>query len=73
MQHHPNAWFILGLGIAYGSALLIGLELSLQPAITWQITAIGLGMAFSIGTIFGLYPALKAARKDPIESLRQYH
>lgn len=64
---------IVGLAIGYGSAFTIALQLGFQPAFTWQITLIGLGMAFITGIIFGLYPAVKAARKDPIESLRQYH
>lgn len=64
---------IIGLGLAYSLAFLIAMQLSFQPAYTWQIVVIGLGMAFVTGIVFGLYPAVKAARKDPIESLRQYH
>lgn len=64
---------IVGLAAGYGLAFLIALQLSFQPAVTWEIAAIGLGMAFATGILFGLYPAIKAARKDPIESLRQYH
>lgn len=63
---------LIGLGVAYGLAFFIASQLSFQPATTWQITAIGLGMALGTGVLFGLYPAIKAARKDPIESLRQY-
>lgn len=64
---------IAGLATAYTLAFAIATQLSFQPAITWQITAIGFGMALFTGIVFGLYPAVKAARKDPIESLRQYH
>ena len=64
---------VTGLVIAYALAFVVATQLSFQPAITWQITLSGLAMAFLTGMIFGLYPALKAARKDPIESLRQYH
>lgn len=64
---------VFGLAIGYGLAFLIAMQLSFQPAITWQIATTGLGMAFAVGILFGLYPAIKAARKDPIESLRQYH
>lgn len=64
---------IFGLALGYSIAFLIAMQLSFQPAVTWQIAATGLGMAFATGLLFGLYPAVKAARKDPIESLRQYH
>lgn len=64
---------LVGLTAGYSLAFLIAMQLSFQPAVTWHIAATGLGMAFATGIIFGLYPAIKAARKDPIESLRQYH
>lgn len=63
----------IGLAVGYGLAFAIAMQLAFQPAVTWQIASTGLGMAFVTGIIFGLYPAIKAARKDPIESLRQYH
>lgn len=64
---------IIGISLGYGLAYLIALQLAFEPALTWQIAALGLGMALTTGILFGLYPAFKAARKNPIESLRQYH
>lgn len=63
---------IIGLLIAYGSAYLIGSALFFSPALNWQIVAGSLSIALFVGIVFGVYPALKAARKDPIEALRQY-
>lgn len=68
---------IVGGSIGYVSgyiiALVISSSLGFSPALTWEIVGISLGTALLIGVVFGIYPALRAARKDPIESLRQYH
>lgn len=68
---------ILGLigglaGIALAGLIVIGLRLAtnLEPVISWQIVALASGVSFLIGVIFGAVPAIKAARKDPIEALR---
>lgn len=61
---------IIGVGAAILGNILLRLTTSLQPVITWQITAIAVGVAAAVGIVFGTVPAIKAARKDPIESLR---
>lgn len=38
--------------------------------ITWWSVVAALGLAFAAGTVAGLYPALRAARVDPVEALR---
>ncbi len=60
------------LGIALGSAIgwavhfFSGFPISLP----WWSFAIGLGFSASVGIFFGMYPAFKASRLDPIEALR---
>jgi putative ABC transport system permease protein len=39
----------------------------------WWIFAIGLGVPLLVGLLFGLWPAARAARQDPIVALKQYH
>jgi putative ABC transport system permease protein len=47
--------------------------LTFDPAFTWSIAGWALGVSLVVGIVFGLYPAVRASRKDPIEALRQYH
>ncbi len=63
---------VIGLGIGYGLAFVAGTFLSFMPAITWQNAGICLGVALLAGLLFGAWPAIKAARKDPIEALRSF-
>lgn len=62
---------LIGIMLSYGIAWLIGNLLGIVPIITWQIFAIAMVVAVAVGIVFGIMPALKASRKDPIEALRQ--
>ena len=61
--------YLLGYVVAFG----ISTFLYFVPSVNWQVAAIALAMSLGVGLLFGFYPALRAARKHPIESLRQYH
>lgn len=57
----------LGLALAF----IISLFLTFDPTITWYTLLIVIGVSAIVGVLFGLYPAAKAARKSPIDSLTQ--
>jgi ABC-type antimicrobial peptide transport system permease subunit len=61
--------YIGGYILAFG----ISTFLTFDPIINWQIAVIAIVISVIMGTIFGIYPAVRAARKDPIESLQQYN
>lgn len=62
-----------GYILGYGVAFTISRFLTFDPIINWQIVAIALFISIVMGTIFGIYPAIRASRKDPIDSLREYN
>jgi len=56
------------LGVGVGNAVTLFMDIDPQIPIDWVF--IGLGVCSTIGITFGIYPAYKAAKLDPIESLR---
>jgi putative ABC transport system permease protein len=60
------------LGIALGSAIGLGVHwLTAFPvSLPWWSFAIGIGFSASVGVFFGMVPAVRASRLDPIEALR---
>ena len=62
-----------GYLLGYSFSFTISIFLPVLPVISWQIMVLAAGLSIIIGIIFGMYPAIRAARKDPIESLRYYN
>ncbi len=61
---------LLGMGAAMGIAKLISSVTPIPAVIELWSVLLALGVSVTVGIFFGLYPASKAARLDPIESLR---
>jgi putative ABC transport system permease protein len=60
------------IGIAIGSAigLVVSLASGFPVALPMSSFALGIGFSASVGIFFGIVPAWRAARLDPIEALR---
>jgi len=61
---------LLGTGAGFLCAELLNRYTSFPAAVQGRVAALGIVLASSIGLFFGIYPAARAARLDPVEALR---
>jgi putative ABC transport system permease protein len=62
---------IIGLLLgASGSLLISNFSDSLQPTLAWDSVALAIVFSAAVGLFFGIFPASRAARLNPIDALR---
>lgn len=61
---------VIGVLLSILVNFLLRVLTDLQPVITLPIIGLAVLVAVGVGVIFGVTPALRAARKDPVDALR---
>jgi|SRR5687767_1244690 putative ABC transport system permease protein len=61
---------LLGIIVGTSIALLINWLTGFPVSLPWWSFAIGIGFSATVGVFFGMVPAIRASRLDPIEALR---
>jgi len=61
---------ILGIAIGYAGGSAVLAQMDLSTGVGFTSIAIGFGFSTSVGVLAGFYPAYKASRLNPIDSLR---
>lgn len=58
----------VGAGLFFGAVIKFALKIESTPPLWSAVVAVGVSIAIGLG--FGLYPANRAARMDPVDALR---
>nr|WP_296075262.1 ABC transporter permease [uncultured Actinoplanes sp.] len=61
---------VLGMALGIGAALVVDRLSPVPAAITWWSLALAFGVSAAVGIIFGVVPAQRAGRLDPVVALR---
>ena len=62
---------MLGIGLGWGASMIMRIAMPSLPTLVpaWAVMS-GIGVSVGIGLFFGIWPASKAARLDPVDALR---
>ena len=61
---------LIGVLLAWLLAILVRSTTPIPMALPWSSVFVGVGLSGLVGLFFGIYPARRASRLDPIEALR---
>ncbi|GGS62684.1 ABC transporter permease [Planobispora rosea] len=61
---------VIGILLGVGGALLIAALSPVPAAVTWWSVALAFGVSAAVGVFFGVAPARRAGRLDPVVALR---
>jgi putative ABC transport system permease protein len=61
---------VVGMGLGIAASLIVGALSPVPAAITWWSLALAFGVSAAVGIIFGVVPAQRAGRLDPVVALR---
>lgn len=61
----------IGIIIGYGGALAVARIAKWPPLVSAWTVVLAVGFSVAVGLFFGIYPANKASKMDPIEALRR--
>ena len=61
---------LLGIVVGFGMSEMIGWFAGWSTVVTITSILLAFFVSISVGLVFGIYPALKAARLDPVEAIR---
>ncbi len=61
---------LLGLALSYVAGLVVKKFAGITPVFSLKALVLALGVSLFVGVVFGVAPAIKAARKRPIQALK---